>query len=103
MKILAILLILTITLHSCRVAEKSIIVYNQCSDAEAAQDLVRSMDLNRKNLKNNNITVKGSNEDKCGYQFKHKDKEKFFEGAMTDMDLLLEIEEFFDLRIISKE
>lgn len=102
--ILTILLILSIILLSCSAAEEtSITVYNKYSDAETTQDLERSIDQNKMDIENNNITLKESNEDKCGYLFKYKDKEKFIEGAMTDIDLLLEMEQFFDLRIISKE
>lgn len=89
---------------SCnRVDEMSITVYNNCSDVEARQDLQRSVDKNKTRFQSSNITVNIRKENKCGYLLKYKNQERFIQGAITDMDLLVEAERFFDIDILTRK
>ena len=93
MKVLLIILIPIVV--CCSGDDMSITVYNSCSDAEATLELMRSVDKNKEYLKKNGIDVHVSSDTRCGYLLKRRNEQKFIEGAMTDIDLLMEAEKFF--------
>jgi len=77
--------------------------YQNCGNVESNADLLNSIEKVEELLKKANITVKkGIGDYDCGYKLVMSDKEKFVEGAMTDIDLILLAEEFFDLKILDE-
>jgi hypothetical protein len=68
-----------------------------CTDGEANQDIIRSVDNIKNQLSNSQIIWKEEKDDRCGYLLKFGEKEKWIYGAMTDVDLWMEIEDFFEL------
>jgi len=41
--------------------------------------------------------LKEAEDSKCGYLMRSGDREKFIYGAMTDVDLWMEIKQFFEI------
>jgi len=82
---------------------KRITYYTGCNSIEAELDLERSVTLLRKRLESNDILIihsQGSSY--CGYKLSAGSKDKELKGAMTDYGLALEIEDFFDLKILDQ-
>ena len=75
---------------------KSLTVFH-CSDVEADQDLIRSVNNIKNQLSNSQIIWKEDKDDRCGYLLKFGEREKFIKGAMTDVDLWMELKDFFEL------
>ncbi|NCP21461.1 MAG: hypothetical protein COS42_12405 [Flavobacteriales bacterium CG03_land_8_20_14_0_80_35_15] len=96
MKILVMLSVFVLITTSCT-ETKRIIVHSCSNNIEANADILRSLELNTNDLKENNIEIKMDNE-KCGYTLIYNNKEKFIEGGMTDIDLMLEIKSFYKLK-----
>ena len=84
-----------VLITSCSEA-KRIIVHSCPNNVEANADILRSLEMNTNYLKENNIEIKTDNE-KCGYTLIYNNEEKFIEGSMTDVDLMLEIKSFYKL------
>jgi len=68
-----------------------------CADGEANQDIIRSVNNIKKQLSNSQIIWKEEKDDRCGYLLKFGEREKLIEGAMTDVDLWMEIKQFFEI------
>ncbi len=75
---------------------KSLTLFH-CSDVEADQDIIRSVNNIKNQLSNSQIIWKEEKDDKCGYLLKFGEREKLIEGAMTDVDLWMELKDFFEL------
>lgn len=88
-------LLVFVLIVSCSETKK-IIVHNCSNNTEANADILRSVNMNINYLKENNIEIKTVNE-KCGYTLIYNNEEKFIEGSMTDVDLMLEIKSFYKL------
>jgi len=80
--------------HSYR--SKSLTLFH-CTDGEADQDLIRSVNNIKNQLSNSQIIWKEEKDDKCGYLLKFGEREKLIEGVMTDVDLWMELKDFFEL------
>ena len=65
-----------------------------CADGEANQDIVRSVNNIKKNLSDSGISWEQEKDNKCGYLLKYSGREKLIEGAMTDVDLWMELKDF---------
>ena len=77
--------------------KRKIVVHN-CSDiVEAEIDILRSIQLNKKFLNENEIKVEEQSK-KCGFTFIYGNKTKYIEGGMTDIDLKSEIKSFYNLK-----
>jgi len=68
-----------------------------CADGEANQDIVRSINNIKKQLSNSHIIWNEEMVNRCGYLLKFGEREKFIKGAMTDVDLWMEIKQFFEI------
>jgi len=68
-----------------------------CADGEANQDIVRSVNNIKKKLSDYDISWEQEEDDKCGYLLRFGEREKFIKGAMTDVDLWMEIMQFFEI------
>jgi len=95
LKILLSILILFL-MNSCT-EQKMLIVHDCSSNVEAELDILRSLELNKEYLENNEVEFKVES-DKCGFTFIHGDRSKFIKGSMTDIDLMLEIKSFYYLK-----
>ncbi len=80
--------------HSYR--SKSLTLFH-CSDVEADQDIIRSVTNIKNQLSNSQIIWKEEKDDKCGYLLKYGEREEFIKEAMTDVDLWMEIKQFFEI------
>jgi len=80
--------------HSYRI--KSLSLFH-CSDVEADQDIIRSVKNIKNQLSNSQIIWKEEKDDRCGYLLKFGEREKLIEGVMTDVDLWMELKDFFEL------
>jgi len=60
-------------------------------------DIIRSVNNIKNQLSNSQIIWKEEKDDRCGYLLKYGEREKFIEGAMTDVDLWMELKDFFEL------
>lgn len=81
--------------------DKLIYYYKNCGDVESNSDLLNSIKKVKGLFNKNNILIKkGKDDRKCGYKFTVKEREEFIEGTMTDIELILMSEEFFDLKIL---
>lgn len=92
---LLVTLLVFVSIVSCS-ETKRIIVHDCSNNTEANVDILRSVNMNINYLKENNIEIKTVNE-KCGYTLIYNNEEKFIEGSMTDVDLMLEIKSFYKL------
>jgi hypothetical protein len=80
--------------HATR--DKSLTLF-PCADGEANQDIIRSVNNIKKNLSDSGISWEQEKDDKCGYLLKFGEREKLIEGAITDVDLWMELKDFFEL------
>ena len=94
-KILSLLVVLFL-MTSCK-KEKTIIVHNCPHSTEAEIDILRSVRLNKDYIKKNYITIK-EEDNKCGFTFIYGEESKYMEGSMTDIDLMMEIKSFYNLK-----
>jgi hypothetical protein len=94
-KTLLILFVLLLTI-SCK-KEKTFTVHNCADNIEASKDILRSVKLNRDYLQKNNITII-EEDNKCGFTFKYRERSKYIEGSMTDIDLMMEIKSFYNIK-----
>ena len=94
-KILVVLFVFTLIISCSKT--KRIMVHSCSNNVEANADILRSLEMNTNYLKENNIEIKTDNE-KCGYTLIYNNEEKFIEGSMTDVDLMLEIKSFYNLK-----
>ena len=53
--------------------------------------------ISRINFSNSGISWEQGKDDKCGYLLRFGERIKFIEGAMTDVDLWMELKDFFEL------
>lgn len=90
------ILLVFVLITSCNETKK-IIVHSCPGSPEANADILRSIDKKSDLFKKNNIEVIVK-DDKCGYTLISKNKKRFIYGSMTGIDLLLEIESFYDLK-----
>lgn len=97
-KILKVIVVLSVffILSSCE-KNKEIVVHFCSDNIEAKADILRSLDLNLEYLEKNDISYK-KNKSKCGFTFTYGNKEEFIEGSMTDIDLMMKIKSFYDLK-----
>lgn len=78
-----------------------IIYFTNCNEVEAEIDLKRSIDFLAEDFKKLEISVSENTDSTfCGYLFKKAKATKIYKGAMTDYDLALEAESFFDVKIL---
>ena len=98
------LLILAVQLSSCTYQDnREIVYYTGCSNIEAQLDLERSVSLLKNSLSSENILITHNRDSSfCGYKFIDGSKNKILKGAVTDYDLAVELEEFFDVQILDK-
>ncbi len=68
-----------------------------CAEGEANQDIVRSVNNIKKQLSDSGISWEQEKDNKCGYLLRFGEREKFIKGAMTDVDLWMELKDFFEL------
>jgi len=83
-------------MNSCT-EQKLLIIHDCSSSVESELDILRSLELNKEYLEKNEVKFKVES-DKCGFTFIHGDRTKFIEGSMTDIDLMLEIKSFYNLK-----
>jgi len=78
--------------------KEKIFIFHNCSNSvEAEIDILRSVRLNRDYLQKNGITII-EKDNKCGFTFIYGDKSKYMEGSMTDIDLMMEIKSFYEIK-----
>lgn len=68
-----------------------------CDDHEIVLDIKRSIDNNKEFLESHNIIFREVNYNQCGYVMKKKSEFMEIKTALTDIDLLMEIQDFYDL------
>jgi len=73
-----------------------IVVYSQCSSEEASSDILYSVNELKEQLTKKSISVKMDDKKKlCGYLLVNGPKTKKIIGALTDVELLQEVNNFF--------
>lgn len=76
--------------------EKELVVYFGCNNIEIIHDLSLSVDQNLNILKEYNIELtRDTTANKCGYLLKKGEINKSFDSAITDVDLMLILKDFF--------
>lgn len=76
--------------------KREIEVYSQCSPEEASADILYSVNEIKEQLTKKGIVVKIDDKKKlCGYLLVNGTKTKKITGALTDIELLQEVNKFF--------
>lgn len=101
-KSLLIIVVITLTSVCCisntspSEKKKEITVYLNCSSNETAIDLEYSINQIKDKLSKNHISIKiDSIQKKCGYMLVYGKKKKTINSAMTDLELIDEVNTFF--------
>ncbi len=97
-----VLIFIVLVVSGCAVQNiRRIIYYTKCDDSEAQSELLRSIDLTKDAMRNSDIELI-ENQDSvfCGYRLVNGTKTEIITGVMTDYDLALEAERFFDMKLI---
>jgi hypothetical protein len=77
---------------------REIIVYHHCTSNETSSDITYSINQIEEHLNNKHISVHINKERRlCGYLFINGSKRKMISSALTDMDLLEEVDKFFSV------
>ena len=75
---------------------REVIVSSHCSSEETTSDILFSIDQVKKQLAKKHIAIKiDKQRNLCGYLFINGSKRKAITSALTDMDLLQEVNKFF--------
>ena len=85
---------------------KVIIAYISCDELEANLDIERSVDMIKEKLKTHEIEIyklQGfyPEDSDCGYELAHGSRRQKVNGAMTDYDLALLVEKFYNIKILN--
>src|SRR5690606_23155631 len=76
--------------------KREVIVYSQCSSEEASSDILYSFNEIKEQLTKKSISIKMDDKKKlCGYLLVSGTKTKKIAGALTDIELLQEVNKFF--------
>ena len=76
--------------------KREVVVYSKCSSQEASSDILYSVSEIKEQLVKKNISIKTDNKKKsCGYLLVNGTKTKKITGALTDVELLQEVNKFF--------
>ena len=76
--------------------KRKIEVYSQCSSEEASADILYSVSEINEQLIKKGIVIKANEKKKlCGYLLVDGNKTKKISGALTDIELLQEVNKFF--------
>jgi len=76
--------------------KREVVVYSQCSSEEASSDILYSVNEIKEQLIKKSISVKmDDKKNLCGYLFVNGTKTKKITGALTDIELLQEVNKFF--------
>lgn len=76
--------------------KREVVVYSKCSSVEASSDILYSINEIKDQLKKKSISVREDSAKKlCGYLLVNGTKTKTITGALTDLELLQEIDKFF--------
>ena len=79
--------------------ERLIIVNIGCDEFEITSDIQLSIDNNRDFLNEMNIAIEIDTLKKyCGYKLIKGEEERLVKSAMTDIDLLNEVSEFYNIK-----
>ena len=77
-------------------AKREVVVYSNCSSGEASSDILYSVNEIKEQLTKKGISVKTDNKKKlCGYLLVNGTKTKTITEALTDLELLQEVNKFF--------
>jgi hypothetical protein len=80
--------------------KREIVVYSKCSSGHAFSDILYSVNEIKEQLRKKGISVKTDNNMKlCGYLLVNGTKTKTITGALTDFDLLQEVNNFFKIEL----
>ena len=75
---------------------REIVVYSKCSSEEASSDLLLSINEIKDQLSKKSISVKIDDKKRlCGYLLGNETKAKKVTGALTDIEMLQEVNRFF--------
>jgi thioredoxin-related protein len=100
---LNVILVVFLVSQSCASTQdpNEIIYFTNCNELEAEIDVKRSIDFLAEDFKKLEILVSENTDSTfCGYLFKNAKTTKVYKGAMTDYDLAVEAESFFDIKIL---
>lgn len=76
--------------------KREIVGYSKCSSGEASSDILYSINEIKQELTKKGISVKMDDKKKlCGYLLVNGTKTKTITGALTDLELLQEVNKFF--------
>lgn len=76
--------------------KREVVVYSKCSSNEASSDILYSVNEIKEQLVKKDIFIKMSDKKKsCGYLLVNGPKTKEIKGALTDIELLQEVNKFF--------
>ena len=85
---------------------KVLIAYISCDELEANIEIERSVDMIEERLKTHEIEIyklQGfyPEDSDCGYELAHGARRQKVNGAMTDYDLALLVEKFYNIKILN--
>lgn len=76
--------------------KREVVVYSKCSSGQASSDILYSVNEIKEQLRKKGISLKTDNNKKlCGYLLVNSTKTKTITGALTDFELLEEVNNFF--------
>lgn len=82
--------------ESADTKKRQIEVYSQCSSEEASADILYSVNEIKEQLTEKGIVINADDKKKlCGYLLVNGTKTKKITGALTDIELLQEVNKFF--------
>lgn len=92
-----ILISCVIQTHKVSKEKREVVVYSKCSSRQASADILYSVNEIKEQLRKKGISVKmDSNKKLCGYLLVNGTKNKIITGALTDLELLQEVNIFFN-------
>jgi len=76
--------------------KRELLAYSRCSSEEISSDILYSVDQIKKQLSKRNIYLKvDAKKRMCGYMLVNGKRTRTIKGALTDIELLEEVNKFF--------